>query len=202
MHKASRFLDIAKGCCPLAAIFAAVMLNGCVSFTTFQSPKVLEPEQVALGGGVAVGTNGPYEAAVYGRVGLLNQSEVGFKAFGIPGLSLGVFGDIKHQFLKDPPYGTVDFGVSYISGIVDLYPMLLLGNENAHAGGKIVYFFVGEEFDLFGSDEEDYFSAWFPMIFVGASLGGSVRFMPEITVSLPPGPVLLWAGVAIQLTSN
>lgn len=215
MQKAKKLLYIANNCCPLAAILAILSLTGCFSLTTFQSAKVLDPGQAAFGAGAAIATGGVFETNAFGRIGLSQNSDMGFKAFGLPGFGFGLFGDMKYQFLKTIPYAAVDFGASYMHGSssfgsgdwssVGLYPMVLFGDEKTYAGAKAVIFLgdIELDLDLFGLGERTVeYSGWFPMIFVGTCNGDRVKVMPEVGVSLPPGPVLVWAGLAFQLNTK
>ena len=120
---------------------------------------------------------------------------------------------MKHQFLNTVPYAAVDFGVSYMHGSSDfgsadwncvgLYPMVLFGDEKTYAGVKAVIFLGEIELDPFGWGEiAGKYSGWFPMIFVGTCNGDRVKVMPEVGVSLPPGALRAWAGLAVQLNSK
>lgn len=213
MQKVKKSLNIVKNCFSVPTIFTALMLTGCYSLTTFQSAKVLDPGQAAFGGGAAIAAGGVFETTAFGRIGLSQNSDVGFKAFGLPGFGFGLFGDMKYQFLKTIPYAAVDFGASYMHGSSDfgsdywnsvgLYPTLLFGDEKTYAGARAVIITGEIELDPFGWGEETLeYSGWFPMIFVGTYNGDRVKVMPEISVSLPPAQLNVWAGLALQLNTK
>lgn len=215
MHKVKETLTIVKKWCTVAAIFTVFMFTGCYSLTTFQSAKALDPGQAAFGGGAAIATGGIFETTAFGRIGLSQNSDVGVKAFGLPGFGFGLFGDMKYQLLKTIPYAAVDFGASFMHGSSDfgsndwnsvgLYPMVLFGDENTYAGAKAVIFLgdIELQLDPFGLGEKTVeYSGWFPMIFVGTCNGDRIKVMPEVGVSLPPAELNLWAGLAFQLNTK
>jgi len=212
MRQTRKPIRIAKDCCSLAAILAILLLSSCYSLTTFQSAKVLDPGQAAFGGGAAIATGGVFETTAFGRIGLSQHSDVGFKVFGLPGFGFCLFGDMKYQFLKTVRNAAVDFGASYMDGAssfgadewnsVGLYPTVLFGDEKTYAGAKAVIIMGEIELDLFGWQEKLDYSGWFPMIFVGTCNGDRVKVMPEVGVSLPPGALNVWAGLAVQFSSK
>ena len=211
MQQTRKPIRIAKDCCSLAAILTAVMLTGCFSLATFQSPKVLERGQTAFGAGAGITTEKLLGTSAFGRVGLSQNLDAGFKLLGVP-LS-GVFGDVKYQLWENVSYGSLDFGVSYMWGsstlrstdwtCLGLHPMVLLGDEKVHGGVKIVCLLDEVEFYPVGLGEKITWSAGaFPVIFVGISIGGRVKVMPEVSISFPSEGNQVWAGLAVQLNTK
>lgn len=200
----------------LVILVATMMFCGCVSHTTFQSPRVLDPGQanVGLGGAGWVQRHdthrhhGFLEGVLYGRVGVTRNLDVGIKLFGPFG---GIFGDVKYQLWQRPPFVSADLGFSYgrfgdmpDSGddfdYLGFYPMVLFGYEDLYGGVKLIY--VEEvrhrKYGPGGTETERYSR---PGIVVGTSVGSKVRMRPEMNIYKISDGVLFTAGLAIEWAS-
>ena len=103
----------------LAGTAGLLILSGCVSLSSLQSPRVLEPKQefhgFALAGFYDQDQNvvGLYEIDIYGRFGIAKNWDLGYKIYGVPLLFGGIQGDIKYQILAKPLKIAGDLGLSY-----------------------------------------------------------------------------------------
>jgi hypothetical protein len=178
-----------------AIVLLLVMLNltGCMSYTTLQSPKTLEPGEVLIGAGAAI----PTEASrpifeVNSRVGIIRNFDVGAK------LAAGnvIFLDGKYQILQDPIYISADLGWSYFSISDDIagnfhgkstcwYPMIIAGQDYWYVAVKKVYMSTDGEVELIGSWNFSG-SGWLSTnIVAGVILGDKIRLIPEVNLIIP-----------------
>jgi hypothetical protein len=168
-------------------------LAGCMSYTTLQSPKTLEPAEVLIGTGAAVpvekGSGFMYE--LNSRVGIVRNFDIGAK------LVVGslIFLDGKYQILRDPINISADLGWSYFSysGVVGnskgkttcWYPMIIAGQDHLYVAVKKVYMSTEGEFELFTTWKYSG-SGWISTnIVAGAILGEKIRLIPEVNLIIP-----------------
>ena len=181
---------------------------GCVSYTTLQSAKTLEPGKVLLGGGSAFPLTDDGTAVtpeVNARVGIVKQFDVGAK-FAIPSL---YFLDGKFQILDEPFALSVDLGWSYFSysgtpgkskgTSTGWYPMLIAGQDHWYVAVKEVYFSTEGEVEFFGLDKFEG-SGWITTnVVVGGVIGTNIRLLPELNLIVPrTGKSLLVPAVGLQ----
>lgn len=191
---------------PHAAAAAALVLvlSGCVSLSTFQSPRVLDPGTTQLGAGVIVtgGEAGTGEVAIVARRGLADGVDVGAKLWGIPPF-LGLYADVRYQILREPFLVSGTLGGSVFSVREDgdddrsvsttaLYPTVLVGTERLFGGVRWT--------QVFGSagDLEENYGVGFPGIVVGASFGSRLILAPEVNVHFGEGGTLVLPGAALH----
>ncbi len=111
------------------------------------------------------------------RIGVGENTEVGFRVFGMIGQessSGGVYADVKHQFIKSPLYASGVLGLSFSVFIVGLYPSLIIGTDRFYTSiGAIVIgvYGVSEGFGVGGT---------LARLATGYSFGDKVRLIPEI----------------------
>lgn len=201
----------------LAVLIGTMMVCGCISHTTFQSPKVLDPGQVNVGLG-AMGWmqrndsdrhQGFLEVDLYGRIGLTRNLDAGIKLFGPFG---GIFGDAKYQLWQRPPFLSADLGFSYgrFGDMPDsgddfyyfgFYPMLLIGYEDLYGGVKLIY--VEEtrhrSYGPGGTETERYSR---PGIVLGATVGARVKMRPEVNIYKIDQGLLYTGGLAVEWVSK
>jgi hypothetical protein len=198
----------------LSVLLLAMAFSGCVSYTTLQSPKVMEPGQWAIGAGCAATTEDVGEFSLYGRMGVVRHLDVGLKLFDFAP-SLGVFGDVKYQMWEKAPFLSGDLGFSHMSspnlfGSDDsddlecfaLYPMLLFGSEQLYAGAKVVYF--SQEVEFLDLVDKTTISDHFFILTLGGSFGDEhIRVMPEFDIGVwSMKETATWGGLAIQHVSK
>jgi hypothetical protein len=187
---------------------AVIIFTGCASFSTYQSPEVLEPQEKALGIGFSEIfnadnskiTSGPME--IYGRFGIVKNLDVGVKLAGfIPWLT--VFTDVKYQFLREPIMVSADLGYSFfhLEDITThgLYPMVLLGRKYLYGGIKAIYLSSWGTIEPF---DESAISGhlFFPGVVVGTSFGDRTRLLLEANIYFTEdrNTPLIFMGVALQ----
>jgi len=162
-----------------------LFFTGCLSLSTFQSPEVLRPGEKAIGialSGIGEGKEmSLYCLEVYGRYGVGEKCDAGIKMF-FPG-GIGVLGDIKQQHKLKPLLVSSDFGVSYFYGIEDFHVMgfystVLFGGKHFYSGLKCI---------IWGTFDNG-LSVCPPLlgILIGASIGNTIRVLPEINLYFFP----------------
>ncbi len=186
------------------------MINfiGCVSYSTLQSAKTLEPGQVLIGGGSAIPITDKGLGLVpelNARVGVVQNIDVGAKYI-LPYL---YFFDGKVQLIDAPITLSADLGWSYFlytgsSGksrgkTTCWYPMLIAGQENWYVGIKEVYFSTEGEFEFFGLNKFEG-SGWLTTnIVAGGIIGEKIRLLPEVNIIIPrSGNVLFVPALGLQ----
>jgi hypothetical protein len=169
-------------------VFAALNLTHCVSFTTFQTPEVMEKGEAKAGVGVSgYGSGGIGVIDIYGRWGLGGQTDLGLKIAGIPPFFL-LKGDVKYQFIEDPLNMSASMGVSYMgldgNSTYGFYPMVLAGGQHFYGGLKGIFF--SGRFSLEDEDGDTTFSTDFatekPLLgaVLGARFGKKLQVLPEL----------------------
>ena len=186
----------------------AVLLSGCMSYTTLQSAKTLEPGKVIVGGGGALpiaGKDVAFYPELSARIGLFNHFDMGLK-YSIPSL---IFLDGKYQLIEQPFYLSADLGWSYFSYSESIgsskgtftgwYPMVIVGQDHWYAAVKEVYFTMQGEIDVFGLYKYSA-SGWISTnVVVGGIIGTKVRLLPELNFIIPKkGNTLIVPALGLQ----
>ena len=189
-------------------LYSLASFTGCVSYSTLQSAKTLEPGQILAGGGSAFAIANGGSAVVpefNARVGIVRNFDLGAKYI-LPSL---YFLDGKYQFIDAPVILSADLGWSYFSYTGSLgksrgtttcwYPMLIAGQEHWYFGVKEVYFSTQGEFEFFGLNKFQG-SGWITTnIVAGGVIGNKIRFLPEVNILIPrSGKALLVPAVGLQ----
>jgi hypothetical protein len=190
-------------CTFILALPVILLSPGCASYSTFQTPEVLEPGEKTLGIGYTVGINSETGEnsgdmlEAFGRYGIKQNWDIGMKVAGAPPLWGVYIADVKYQLKSEPLFVAADIGISYskLEGIFEdtdiitwgLYPMIIAGTKHVHAGVKLVYMNTSGEIDMFGSSTPFKGSATFPGLFLGFRIGNKYRLMPELNVYFPSG---------------
>jgi hypothetical protein len=168
--------------------------TGCMSYTTLQSPKTLEPAQLIVGAGLSKPLEEGSKGFMYefnSRVGILNRFDIGAKF--VAG-SL-YFLDGKYQILKEPISLSADLGWSYFSYFGSIgnstgkttcwYPMIIAGQDHWYVAVKKVHMSTEGEFELFTTWKISG-SGWISTnIVAGVILGETIRFIPEVNFIIP-----------------
>lgn len=189
------------------------LLAGCASFTTFQTPEVLEKGELSMGLGAAglmlMESSGPTigigSTDFFTRYGLGANTDVGLKLSGIfPFIVLA--GDVKHQLWKKPIALSLDLGASYF--VLDqfqtfgIYPMILLGAKPFFAGFRISHLIISEASNTSGFpfySSSDATTATIPNVVVGMYIGKRFQVIPEINYYLnTTGDRFIFFGMGIQ----
>ena len=165
----------------LVFLCSLLLLSGCASVTTFQTPEVIEKDSSLLGAGLSASLNtGDSKILMpafecYARKGLTKKTDGGLKIFGLPCGFGGIVADIKYQLFDGPISVSGDLGASVSAVKVEdyqwtfaFYPMLLFGTDRAYVGVRSIHTGIGK-FDHI------------PGIFLGLSLGDTFRVMPEVS---------------------
>jgi hypothetical protein len=194
----------------IALPFLLFYLAGCMSFTTLQSPKTLEPGEVILGAGTALpATEKKISPLVElnSRFGIAENLDFGAKI----SASSVIFLDGKYQVIGDPVAISLDLGWSYFSisdGIGGLdgkstcwYPMIIAGQDNWYIAVKKVYMSTSGRVKLI-SDIEFEGNGWFSTnVTVGGILGEKLRLIPEVNFVMPDGggKTIIIPAVGVQI---
>ena len=177
-------------------VCSVILFSGCMSYTTLQSPKTLEPAEVILGAGFSKPLEVDSKGFMYefnSRVGIVNRFDVGAKFV----MGALYFFDGKYQILKEPISVSADLGWSYYSYDGDIgvshgtttawYPMIIAGQEQWYVALKRVYLMTETEIELLGSQEFSG-SGWYSTnIVAGVVLGKDIRLIPELNYIIPQG---------------
>ncbi len=165
----------------LLAFIFLMNSTGCVSYSTLQTPKVLENNEVMVGLGATTDfeTDENPVLEIYTRWAAFKDFDMGVKITGVP-FAVGIIGwDIKYQALNIDStfYVALDFGLSHSSGdfgkTIGYYPAVFIGNERFFGGAKVII--IDSEVDLFGKHK---ISGNVPVIFIGTSIGDNWRILP------------------------
>lgn len=199
--------NIVSGVVGCALLFLS--LSGCVSYTTLQSAKTLDPGEVHLGAGagcLASEDRTPVQLELGMRVGIVQNFDAGAKYI-MPNF---IFLDGKYQILSGPVNLSFDLGYSYFRYFGDFshsskgsgsawYPMLIVGQDYWYAGIKRVYFSTQGEIEVIGLNKFET-SGWMSTnIVAGGIIGTSVRLLPEINIIIPPrGKTLVVPALGFQ----
>ena len=194
---------------PVITICSLFNCSGCVSYSTLQSAKTLEPGDVILGGGVAIPVTNEGASLVPeidARVGIINMFDVGARYI-YPSL---YFFDGKVQIIDGSIALSADLGWSWFSysgssggsrGTTTCwYPMLIAGQEHWYVGIKEVYFSTEGEFEFFGLNKFEG-SGWITTnIVAGGIIGDKVRLLPEVNIIIPQtGEILFVPAIGLQV---
>jgi hypothetical protein len=200
----------------LAGTAGLLILSGCVSLSSLQSPRVLEPKQefhgFALAGFYDRDQNGLglYEVDIYGRFGIAKNWDLGYKIYGVPLLFGGIQGDIKYQILAKPLKIAGDLGLSYsrVAGDEDVnvnafvvQPMILVGDERFYAGAKAVCVATSGRVEIFDSNSFGSRNA-LPGIVLGAviEIGKKRQLAPEMNIYfLSKGETMILPAIGLQI---
>jgi len=186
----------------LTACVPAFLFSGCITLTQFQSPQVLDKgkHEFTIGAGVGFYTRRDGSEGIWpdifaeGRYGLGSNMDFGIRFFGLPPLGIiplpylgGIKGDLKYQITKNPPYISVDLGISFGVNILykylpinfAFYPALIFGTDRFYASARTIIIphkaeDMGPPITLYG-------------LSVGYSIGNKFRLTPEISILL-----ILW----------
>lgn len=189
-----------------------LLVGGCASYTTLQSPRTLRPGKVQLGAGTAIVATGSEPALIPefgGRVGVARHFDVGAK-YMMPGL---LFGDAKLQLLDarhEAPFDlALDLGVSHTSfdsedddgslSCTGLYPALLIGKDFWYAGAKATYLFIDGKGD-FGDVGVTFDASGlaYTTFVAGLVLGQTLQFLPEVNLHVnSEGEPLLMPAISL-----
>lgn len=167
----------------------ALILFGCVP-TMFQTPEVLKPGQVAIGGGVTAYLYVPAQLTAYGRRGMGPDMDLGLQVFGTPVDIIGLAGDMKLQILGAKWLLALDIGAfggyqarmcildEYYDPAIftGVYPMILTGCREVYAGigGILIH---EREFSM----GRTYGSTTFGLAaMLGGCFGERWRFVPQL----------------------
>lgn len=195
-----------------ALAVAAVFATGCVSFSIFQGPEVLERGELV--GGVAASfyslpgdtaggdqSGGPWpELGV--RYGLGSNLDLGVKFAGIPPFGT-TYADLRWQATAKPVPVTFGLGGSYVSldfgdGADDfsfsaIYPSLAVGTDRLWIAGRGIIVSAGSPGDLFVSEQ-----LW--GLVAGTSFGDRMKVLPELQVYFGESDPLVGLGLGLQFT--
>ena len=171
-------------------------LASLINCSTFLTPAILDPGEVALGVGLnltntVLAPNG----ALYARMGVAKRTEVGFKIEGPFALTMGA--DIKYQLLAEPILVAADLGLyvylSESSGMVldcsnpggrcesspatpYIVPGVVFGTEQLFGGVRILFGFPPRDAPL---------DVW-PQASLGfATSGEKLKLIGAATIFLP-----------------
>ena len=174
-------------------IAISFILSSCISFSTLQTPKVMEENESTFGvGAIAVPIDGEILCCgteIYARFPFFKKADFGLKAFGLPGFGT-ITGDIKYQVLDDPFYLSFDLALTYTSvkgggsgsGVI---PAVFIGTDRIFGGAKMIYSSIEYE-GLFNSSSQKV-SVDFPGVFLGGSIGDKWRVLPVVNLYFPTG---------------
>ncbi len=179
-----------------------IILSGCVSLSTYQSPKILDKGDAQVGVGMLAGFGEIREVALgevslIGRYGISDRMDIGAKIYGLPHLVqfYSLYGDLRYQLLTEPLYVSGAFGVStfhvedYRS--TGLYPTIMFGTERIYGGVKWIRM-------ISSSDEmEESLGTNFAGVVAGATFGKRLSFMPELNVYFADEELLFFPGVGL-----
>lgn len=195
--------------CTTTSPLVLLVLSGCISYTTLQSPKTLDPGVVSVGGGAGVATDGTSSGLVAEagmRAGIIKSFDVGAK-WSFPTL---LFLDGKYQIVNGSVQVAADLGWSYFSynGAIGnshgtsygWYPMIMIGQDYWYAAVKGVYFQTSGTFDFFGTQSFSS-SRWISTnVVFGTIIGSKVQFIPEVNCIIPTyaGKTILVPAIGVQ----
>lgn len=161
---------------------------GCVSLSTYQSPKIVEKGSGQVGIGMLAGFGddevGLGEVALIGRYGLAEKFDIGVKITNVPVLIpyYNVYADVRYQILAHPLYVSGSLGTSVFRiddfYTLGLYPTVMAGTDRVYAGAKWIFALSASE------SAQESFGTNFPGAVVGTTIGKNYRVhvMPEINV--------------------
>lgn len=169
---------------------SAALSAGCISYSNFQMPDVLDEGDALIGVGATAVAADQFGLLpeVYARYGFSDRVDAGAKIAGIPPFGL-LFGDVKYQLVDGPVAVAADLGISYAGGSADipfdddeseedysfvgLYPAIMVGTDRLYGGAKAIYI-AG------GTADTEWISGDVFGLFAGTSFGDRVRLLPEV----------------------
>lgn len=189
-------------------VFAlTVSLTGCVSYSTLQSGKPLEPGSVLVGGGssvVLIDKSIGVIPEINARVNVVPQVD-----FGITYILPSVYYlDTKVQLLDKPFILSAGVGFSNLSyseksrnsngNTAGWYPTLIAGQEHWYAAVKGVYFEKKVDVQFCGPKTKE--SGWLlTNIILGGVIGDHLRLLPELNIIFPKsGKTFLVPALGLQ----
>jgi hypothetical protein len=201
----------------LSALPAILILQGCASYSTFQSVEVMEPGEGAWGMGITGGIDSDLNTykdgnltELYGRFNLKKNWDMGLKMSGFLPVSGVYLADVKYQVLSRPFYVSGDLGLSYSHlyrkgrkdiGIFGLHPMIMAGTKRVYCGIKVVSLVSTGSVELYGSPYRLKNSIAYPGLFFGGNIGNEFKIMPEFHIYFPnesgAEPFKMW-GIGFQ----
>ena len=138
------------------AVIEIILLVGCTVPSTYQSPKVLEQGEKAIGTGISFArVEGiiPIDFCLYGRIGVSKRIDMGIQMFALPRISYfefsdpfegyDLFLDLKYSFVENPRLVSGDIGIMrYANYFVPdheydgfgVYPLILVGGKRIYGG--------------------------------------------------------------------
>ncbi len=172
--------------CLFLLLVSILFTSSCVSYSTLQTPKVLEKDEKIVG--IGLGTPFGVEELVvipelYARWAAFEDIDMGTKITGVPFVFGAIGLDVKYQVLNIDSsfYVSLDFGFSHSSGdfgtTLGYYPAIFLGNENIFGGAKLIIADV--DIDFFGEARG---TGYIKELFIGTSLGENFRVLPVINM--------------------
>ncbi len=193
----------------VVAVAAVLSVTGCASLSTYQSAKVLPPDEIQVGGALT-GTgisliddeeNEYYEdinfvlPELFVRASLGRDVDAGIKLYPLAGVA-----DVKYRFIRGDGFAmAADLGVGYTSlslldestTLLDLYPTLLLTFDLSEKtdltlAPKVITRFIS------AGDESDQYNM--PGMTITLSIG---PFKPEIGFYTSEGVNFMTYGIAI-----
>jgi hypothetical protein len=189
-------------------IYLLIVLNflGCASFSTFQSPSVLEPGEKAVG----IGFSSQFDTDdkmtlssmdIYGRFGVIKNLDVGVRLSEFYPF-LKVFTDVKYRILREPVVVSVNMGYSfYVEHIKThgFYPMILFGKDNLYGGIKVILHSIWGRVEPFDKNVSTKYLI-FPGFMVGTAFGDRTRLLLEANIYFTEdrNTPLIFMGVALQ----
>ena len=164
-----------------AIFLVCVTALASIGCATFQTPKVLEPGEVALGAGGIIllsDEGGMPNAAIFARLGILKNVDIGFKAE-LP-LSTSFVLDVKYQIMQRPILIAADLGFFSFGETIGVVPSLLFGTERLYGGFKAYTRF--NEYSPSSLVSKTAVSVY-PTAVVGVAVGKRIKLLPEIAFS-------------------
>jgi hypothetical protein len=196
----------------MLSISLIILSSGCISYTTLQSAKPLEPGKVLGGVGSSLlieGKDVGFMPEAHMRIGILPSFDIGGKYI-FPSL---FFLDGKVQLIDKPFSVSADLGWSYFSfsgkdglsnGIsTGWYPMIIIGQDHWYAAVKRVYMTTQNEFEFFGKQKFSGEGWAMTNVVVGGVIGTKFRLVPEVNFIIPSGGrMFILPAVGLQFAFN
>ena len=180
-----------------------LFIKGCISLSTYQSPKIIEKGKAQIGAGMLAGFGGNGETGfgellLIGRYGISDRIDIGAKIYGMPVVIkyYSLYGDIRYQILTEPLYVSGALGIStfHIDNYrtTGLYPTIMFGTERIYGGMKWIQLIASSD------EAKETLGTNFPGVVAGASFGRSFSFMPELNVYFAEDELLVFPGIGLQ----
>lgn len=185
-------------------VFLSFTMIGCISLSTYQTPKIVEKGTGHVGVGMLAGFGnnnevGLGEVSLIARYGAAERIDVGMKLSTMPVFVpyYNLYADVRYQLLTDPLYvsGSVGTSVFRVDDFYTLgfYPTVMAGTDRVYAGAKWVFVVSASE------SAQESFGANFPGAVVGTTIGGNnrINFMPEINLYFA-NDVIIFPGLSVN----